>query len=217
MKPEQLEIARLRREVTTLKAERDILKKPRPTSRRNRREVRFHCEVPGDLAGGLVVQGGSVSRAVVLAWLTQPRSQRSRSDEELGAKVHASFLASDRTYAARRVWKGMLAEGLSCGLHRIEFGTQGMEPVSRGDRQSPQSAASYGPTRESNAQRNKHNRFIFLETWRLAIDASPLRLIIKIIIISSATHRGILWDTFSGLLQGKLRYRLLRCRIAYVV
>jgi uncharacterized membrane protein len=23
----------------------------RPTSRRNRREVRFHCEAPGDLAG----------------------------------------------------------------------------------------------------------------------------------------------------------------------
>ena len=107
MKPEQLEIARLRREVTTLKAERDILKKPRPTSRRNRREVRFHCEVPGDLAGGLVVQGGSVSRAVVLAWLTRPRSQRSRSDEELGAKVRASFVASDRTYGARRVWKDM--------------------------------------------------------------------------------------------------------------
>src|SRR5450631_3272042 len=55
MKPEQLEIARLKREVTKLKAERDILKKePRPTSRRNRREVRFHCEAPGDLAGGLV-------------------------------------------------------------------------------------------------------------------------------------------------------------------
>src|SRR6059058_1211281 len=57
MKPEQLEIARLKREVTKLKAERDILKKPRPTSRRNRREVRFHCEAPGDLAGGLVVRG----------------------------------------------------------------------------------------------------------------------------------------------------------------
>src|SRR2546429_4513955 len=50
MKPEQLEIARLKREVTKLKAERDILK-------RNRREVRFHCEAPGDLAGGLVVRG----------------------------------------------------------------------------------------------------------------------------------------------------------------
>ena len=32
MKPDQLEIERLRREVQKLKAERDILKKPRPTS-----------------------------------------------------------------------------------------------------------------------------------------------------------------------------------------
>ena len=36
------------------------------------------------------------------------------------AKVRASFLASDRTYGARRVWHDMLAEGVSCGLHRIE-------------------------------------------------------------------------------------------------
>ena len=43
-----------------------------------------------------------------------------RSDEELGVKVRASFLASDRTYGARRVWRDLLAEGLSCGLHRIE-------------------------------------------------------------------------------------------------
>jgi transposase-like protein len=48
MKPEQLEIARLKREVIKLKAERDILKKARPTSRRNRREVRLHCEAPGE-------------------------------------------------------------------------------------------------------------------------------------------------------------------------
>ena len=47
-------------------------------------------------------------------------SQRSRSDEELGAKVRSSFLASDRTYGARRIWHDMLAEGVSCGLHRIE-------------------------------------------------------------------------------------------------
>ena len=61
-----------------------------------------------------------VSRGGFYGWLTRPRSQRSRSDEELGAKVRASFVASDRTYGARRVWKDMLAEGLSCGLHRIE-------------------------------------------------------------------------------------------------
>ena len=57
MKPEQLEITRLKREVIKLKAERDILTKPRPTSRRNRREVRVHCEAPGGVAGGLVVRG----------------------------------------------------------------------------------------------------------------------------------------------------------------
>jgi hypothetical protein len=45
-----------------------------------------------------------VSRGGFYTWLTRPRSERSRSDEELGAKVRASFLASDRTYGARRVW-----------------------------------------------------------------------------------------------------------------
>jgi putative transposase len=60
------------------------------------------------------------ARGGFYAWLTRPRSQRSRDDEELGAKVRASFLASDRTYGASRVWRDLLAEGLSCGLHRIE-------------------------------------------------------------------------------------------------
>jgi putative transposase len=61
-----------------------------------------------------------VSRGGFYAWLTRPRSQRSRSDEDVGAKVRASFLASDRTYGARRVWHDLLAEGVRCGLHRIE-------------------------------------------------------------------------------------------------
>jgi hypothetical protein len=39
-----------------------------------------------------------VSRGGFYAWLTRPRSQRSRRDEELGAKVRASFVASDSVY-----------------------------------------------------------------------------------------------------------------------
>src|SRR6185437_4619425 len=36
------------------------------------------------------------------------------------AKARASFIGSDHTYGARRVWKDLLAERVSCGLHRIE-------------------------------------------------------------------------------------------------
>ena len=61
-----------------------------------------------------------VSRSGFHAWLKRAPSARSKSDEKLGAKVRASFVASDRTYGSRRVWHDLLAEGLSCGLHRVE-------------------------------------------------------------------------------------------------
>src|SRR3979490_1761059 len=61
-----------------------------------------------------------VSRGGFYAWLTRPRSQRSRSDEKLGAKGRSSFLASDRTYGARRIWHDMQADWSSCSLHRID-------------------------------------------------------------------------------------------------
>jgi len=61
-----------------------------------------------------------VSRGGFYAWLTRPPSHRSRSDEALTAKIRTSFIGSDRTYGARRIWKDVLADGVSCGLHRIE-------------------------------------------------------------------------------------------------
>jgi putative transposase len=70
--------------------------------------VRWICEALG------------VSPAGFYAWLTRGPSRHAHSDEELSAKIRASFLASDRTYGARRVWHDILAEGISCGLHRIE-------------------------------------------------------------------------------------------------
>jgi putative transposase len=61
-----------------------------------------------------------VSRSGFFAWLTRTPSPRARSDEVISATVRASFMQSDRTYGARRVWHDVLAEGFSCGLHRIE-------------------------------------------------------------------------------------------------
>ncbi len=121
MKSDQLEVERLRREVQKLKAERDILKKAAAyfakefdmkfgfiAKHRGIWPVLWMCEALG------------VSRGGFYAWVTRPRSRRSRADEELGAKVRASFLGSDRTYGARRVWKDLAAEGVFSGLHRIE-------------------------------------------------------------------------------------------------
>src|SRR5262245_25223003 len=72
----------------------------------------FIAKHRGIWPAGWLCEALGVSRGGFYAWLTRPRSQRSRIDEELGAKVRASFVASDRTYGARRVWKDMLAEGL---------------------------------------------------------------------------------------------------------
>jgi putative transposase len=57
-----------------------------------------------------------VSRSGFHAWLNRSPSARSRSDETVGLQVKASFLASDRTYGARRVWRDLLAGGVECGL-----------------------------------------------------------------------------------------------------
>lgn len=61
-----------------------------------------------------------VSRSGFHAWLVRAPSARARSDIEVGRKVRASFTLSDRTYGARRVWHDVLADGVDCGLHRIE-------------------------------------------------------------------------------------------------
>src|SRR5947207_7323997 len=61
-----------------------------------------------------------VSRGGFYAWLKRPPSRRAQSDEVLSTKVRTSFLASGRTYGARRVRKDVIEDGFACGLHRIE-------------------------------------------------------------------------------------------------
>jgi putative transposase len=61
-----------------------------------------------------------VSRGGFYAWLERTPGRRTQEDEVLGAKVRTSFLASDRTYGARRVHRDVLEEGFACGLHRVE-------------------------------------------------------------------------------------------------
>jgi len=80
----------------------------------------FIAKHRGAWAVNLLCDALGVSRIGFYAWLTRPRSARSLSDEILGAKVYQSFVGSDRTYGARRVWHHVLELGFCCGLHRIE-------------------------------------------------------------------------------------------------
>ncbi|TCP40869.1 putative transposase [Rhodovulum marinum] len=70
--------------------------------------VSWMCEVLG------------VSRSGFHAWLKRPISDRAAYYAKLVRAIDKSFRASDRTYGARRVWRDVLEDGLSCGLHRIE-------------------------------------------------------------------------------------------------
>ncbi|MBN9586107.1 MAG: IS3 family transposase [Afipia sp.] len=121
MKPEQLEIERLRREVTKLKAERDIPKKGRSLLREGSdMKFVFIAKHRSVWPVAWLCNALGVSRSGFHAWLNRSPSARSRSDEAIGERIRASFTSSDRTYGARRVWRDLLAEGIDCGLHRVE-------------------------------------------------------------------------------------------------
>ena len=68
----------------------------------------------------MVCEALGVSRSGFYAWLVRPRSRRSLDDETIGRQARLSFVDSDRTYGARRVWRDVLETGHRCGLHRIE-------------------------------------------------------------------------------------------------
>jgi putative transposase len=68
----------------------------------------------------MVCEALGVSRSGFYAWLTRPQSRRRLDDEVIGQQARLSFIDSDRTYGARRVWRDVLEAGHRCGLHRIE-------------------------------------------------------------------------------------------------
>ena len=92
----------------------------------------------------LICEALGVSRSGFYAWLTREPSDRTRRDDVLTREVRKSFLDSDRTYGARRVWHDVLAAGLSLrpARHRALDAAQCLEsaaetaPVARRYRRS---------------------------------------------------------------------------------
>ena len=61
-----------------------------------------------------------VSKSGFHDWLNRKPAKRTLENEVLVGVIRTSFHDSDRTYGARRVWKDVMAEGMFCGLHRVE-------------------------------------------------------------------------------------------------
>ena len=61
-----------------------------------------------------------VSRSGFYGWLSRSPSDRALRHEAMLAAIRKSFLDSDRTYGARRVWHDLMEAGIACGLHAVE-------------------------------------------------------------------------------------------------
>lgn len=83
-------------------------------------KVGFMTKHQGIWPVNLMCDALGVSRSGFCAWLSRRPSQRSQDDEVPGEWVRQTFMASDRTYGARRVWRDLLALGFRCGQHRVE-------------------------------------------------------------------------------------------------
>jgi putative transposase len=65
----------------------------------------FIAKHRGIWPAGWLCEALGVSRAGCYAWRTRSPSARAKANEQLLARVRASFLASDRTYGARLIGK----------------------------------------------------------------------------------------------------------------
>jgi putative transposase len=60
-----------------------------------------------------------VSHSGFYDWCGRGPSQRDKDDERLTARIRCSFLESDKTYGAPRVWRDMYDLGERCSEHRV--------------------------------------------------------------------------------------------------
>jgi len=68
----------------------------------------------------MICEALGVSRSGFYGWLSRPPSDRARRHDAMLIAIRDSFVSSDRTYGARRVWHDLLEAGIACGLHAVE-------------------------------------------------------------------------------------------------
>jgi putative transposase len=60
-----------------------------------------------------------VSRSAFYDWLTRPKSEREKANDELMAKIVSAHKKSRRTYGSRRVQERLILDGETCSKNRV--------------------------------------------------------------------------------------------------
>ena len=133
---QQEELRRLRRENRTLEMEREVLKKPRPSSpgraRGGRRGVRVHRREKANYPVSLMCRVLGVNRTSFHDWERRPPSERALFDAFLLEKIGQVHAASRGTYGSPRVDAELrLEHAIRVGRKRVER-LMGGCPDSRG-------------------------------------------------------------------------------------
>ncbi|MCE8038498.1 IS3 family transposase [Halomonas sp. MCCC 1A11062] len=116
---EQDEVARLKRRVSELEEENDILKKSTFSGRGTTEAFRFVWKHRGQHGVKALCRHLNISRSGYYAWANRKPSQRAAEDADLLLKVRSVYNASKGRYGSPRVYQALRREGLVVGENRV--------------------------------------------------------------------------------------------------
>nr|WP_163502616.1 IS3 family transposase [Halomonas socia] len=116
---EQDEVARLKRRVSELEEENDILKKSTLSGRGTTEAFRFVWKHRGQHEVKALCRHLNISRSGYYAWANRKPSQRAAENADLLLKVRRVYNDSKGRYGSPRVYQALRREGLVVGENRV--------------------------------------------------------------------------------------------------
>jgi transposase len=168
---ERDELRRLRRENRRLEQERDILKKPRPSSPRRARggdRVSLHRRGEGQPSRLVAVRGAGRLALGLSAWQNRPPSSRASADAGLLELIELIHEESRRTYGSARVHSELrLEHDVRVGRKRVARLIETPCPPNRGSSMAP-----WEPELLNDAGAAEHSKTLARRSRRVAFPTS---------------------------------------------
>ncbi|TBW49124.1 IS3 family transposase [Marinobacter halodurans] len=116
---EQDEINRLKRQITELQEENDILKKSTLSGRGTAEAFRFVWKHRREHGVKALCRHLNISRSGYYAWVNRKPSQRASENADLLLKIRRTYNASNGRYGSPRVYQSLRREGVEVGENRV--------------------------------------------------------------------------------------------------